>query len=122
MTNSQRLETVRAAFSVFLTQEPDSRNAPMSESYVIRDEFVCGRRFATPTHLATWFIEEDQLKIHHVDGQRCLSIQGEEIQTLAASVPPDSTAIADHETPSVLPMPSIKSREDENAKEIRRAA
>ena len=92
----------------------------MTESFLIREEFFCGRRFVTPTHRATWFVEQDELKIHETHGPLCLSIQGDQIDALAAEQRQASKEMeSDH--PSILPMPSF-SNEDEDNREVRRAA
>ena len=87
MTNSQRLEAIRAHFRGWLvdhavdTDARDDKDAHeiVSESLVVRDEFYCGRSFQTTSHRAVWFIEEDELKIHGPDGTVVAVFQGDEI-------------------------------------------
>ncbi len=71
MTNSQRLQTVRAHFRRWLADHcsqyaasiADGTPMEIPESIVIRDEHYCGRCFNSAAFRALWFIEEDELKI-----------------------------------------------------------
>jgi hypothetical protein len=57
-------KTVRSAFTR-LGVQPDPI---ISEHVLIRDDFYCGRRFHSEGLNATWFIEEDEIKISGRDG------------------------------------------------------
>ena len=124
MTNSHRLEAVRKAIRAWLDTETKSQagsteGASMVESFLIRDEFFCGRQFRTNTHRATWFVEEDELKIHEMGGDLCLSIRGEQIDDLAASG--SASGETEDESTRILPMRRFLDENDEQ-NEIRRAA
>jgi hypothetical protein len=107
MTNSQRLATVRAHLRGWLSenarsQRPEtpeqkacenSSDAPAdiaaaessitSESILIRDGFYSGRTFETAsageTFRATWFMEQDELKIQASSGEIVAVFQGDQI-------------------------------------------
>jgi hypothetical protein len=40
----------------------------MTEHILLRNDLYCGRRFAANGLQATWFIEEDEIKIRALDG------------------------------------------------------
>ncbi len=80
MTNSQRLAKVRARLLRWIadqapgtaeggeqasleSKEGSTGASILRETILIRDEHFCGRHFYTADHHATWFIEEDELKI-----------------------------------------------------------
>ena len=101
MTNSQRLAAVRERLTQWLCEQrdPSEDEAEFSilrESILIRNEFYCGRRFHTANHDAVWFIEEDELKIYHSNGQLACVFKGDEIDVGA-----DDGGSAD-----VIPMPT----------------
>ncbi|WP_145170578.1 hypothetical protein [Rubripirellula lacrimiformis] len=166
MTNSQRLSTVRECFLRWIGEqgsgeqgsgdgadEADCISAEIiEESFLIREEFFCGRRFRTQSHNAIWFIEQDELKIYHNrDGVVCVLKSDEIDQFLRRPAP--VVAVDDHadhvhedaEVPAILSMadhaaanranaitasedeaPSVDSdrdsADDQSGGEIRRAA
>lgn len=111
MTNSHRLANVRACLLRWLADQKDESDqqavaeqdilefkSPIQrESILIRDEFFVGRRFHTEHHDAVWFIEEDELKVYHSDGQLACVFGSAEIS--AGAVPEQS------EEPSVIRLP-----------------
>ena len=99
MTNTQRLGEVRAQLLQWLAELPGSprgcladtdgieENDPaslgectqiQSESLLIVNGFYRGRRFDAGFVNAVWFMEEDELKIHSVDGQLLCVITADE--------------------------------------------
>ncbi len=42
--------------------------AELIETILIRDGYYCGRRFECDGFSAVWFVEENELKVHHRDG------------------------------------------------------
>lgn len=94
MTNSQRLAQVREHLLGWLDQQPqDDQDGSVavdgspitSESVLIVDGFYCGRRFNAGTYRATWFIEEDELKIHDESGKLLCVVGGTELDAIAPS-------------------------------------
>lgn len=61
---------------------------------LIRDGFFCGRRFAHDSINGVWFLEENELKISNsVTGTLIESVQGDAIDTLAATLATSDAAI-----------------------------
>ncbi len=53
---------------------------------LIRNEFYVGRRFYTDSHLAVWFIEEDELKIFNADHQLLCVMSSAEIDAVVPEI------------------------------------
>ena len=131
MTNSQRLAKVRARLLQWIAdQEPgDSGDDPstesgtesnagsfiLRESILIRGEFFCGRRFYTANHYAVWFIEEDQLKIYHNNGDLLCILTGSQIED-------DHGAAKGNQGPSILKLPNPDAQSLGSQESTRRAA
>ena len=89
MTNSQCLDSVRTALIAWLNDQDDDGKVAVveSESLLMVDGFYRGRRFKTPTALGTWFIEEDELKIHSATDGSLLCVMDKDQITAAADGP-----------------------------------
>lgn len=48
---------------------PESAEAETRESLLIANGLYCGRKFTLRGYVLTWFIDEDQVKLHHPSGQ-----------------------------------------------------
>lgn len=136
MTNSQRLATVRAHLLRWLSQfagasESGSDQPSLcveaslcgitSESILICEGFYAGRTFHLASNQsafqATWFMEQDELKIRSERGDVLAVFQGAEIDGLSV------TAAQEDETISI-PMPTSPQRPaaDDDQDQSRRAA
>lgn len=94
MTNSQRLAIIRSALTAWLKEHDSTAEPEFRESMLIRDGFFCGRRFAHDSINGVWFLEENELKISNsVTGTLIESVQGDAIDTLAATLATSDAAI-----------------------------
>jgi hypothetical protein len=136
MTNSQRLAQVRKHLLSWLDRQPldDSAAADATpierESVLIVDGFYCGRRFHAGNYRATWFIEEDELKIHDQDGKLlCVFGSAELDSSVQAAAQTTAQAAADEcseQAQDIIAMPTPQAARAAGIKhdddEIRRAA
>ncbi len=132
MTNSQRLAQVREHLLGWLDQQPQDDSVAVdgspitSESVLIVDGFYCGRRFNAGTYRATWFIEEDELKIHDESGKLLCVVGGTELDAIApsAALTPGQAAEDRPAGREIIALPNLgqdAGRQDD-ADQIRRAA
>lgn len=137
MTNSQRLATVRARLTQWLSDRPRPEESPeeadqsiIRESILIRNEFYCGRRFHTADYHAVWFIEEDELKIYRNGGELEAVLSSDELNAKPAEVSSHRIATESEDSPSIIKMPAPLDDSSETAQkssresddQIRRAA
>lgn len=118
MTNSQRLATVREAIGTWIRQQGQAGDEMASgeltsESFLIRGEFFCGKRFWTSSHTAVWFIEEDELKISSLCNKSAVSVRGSEIDEILDERP---------ETKIIAIRPEIDRASESSQDEDRKAA
>lgn len=68
MQHSTVLHAIRRSVGDTFAEFGDGDVSPIYETILIRDDFYCGRRFATKDMEAVWFIEENQVKFYSEDG------------------------------------------------------
>jgi hypothetical protein len=68
MQHAEALEAVRHAVRGVFVELGAEVGFPMSEHILVRNDAYCGRRFSADGLQATWFVEEDQIKVHAQDG------------------------------------------------------
>lgn len=140
MTNSQRLAKVRSRLLRWISNHShpassapandlESEAVILRETILIRNEFYCGRRFFTPNHHAIWFIEEDELKIYHENGELLCVLNGQAIDEVATDNGQQASEADSHEAAEILRMPaahdpatSDSQGESEQQQSTRRAA
>ena len=54
-------------------------------AHLVRNDAYCGRRFSADGLQATWFVEEDQIKVHAQDGSVARVMSVEEAVRLASA-------------------------------------
>lgn len=118
MTNSQRLAIVRAHLVDWICAqegiEQESDSPITSESILIREGHFCGRSFKAKSHRAVWFIEEDELKIHDLDGALVVAFKGDEIGDDSDEQQSDTAS------PAIIKMDSPQP--EDKSGDVRRAA
>lgn len=117
MTPSQKLARARNCVYDFCRDQFPDEETQLRDSIFINDGFYRGRRFRSDKISAIWFAEEDQLKIHSLDGA-CLASWDEAELALRA----------EETGPSTLPMPTRATDHDQSqpnesdSEAVRRAA
>jgi hypothetical protein len=81
MTNALKLERVRQLLHGWYRNQTGAE-PPLREAILVRDGFYCGRRFILGDYQATWFVEEDEVKI--------ASRNGTIVERFLISRPPDN--------------------------------
>ncbi|MCM2373042.1 hypothetical protein [Aporhodopirellula aestuarii] len=112
MTPSQKLARARNCVYAFCQEQFPEDETQLRDSIFINDGFYRGRRFRGEKVSAIWFAEEDQLKIHSLDGSCLASWDETEMEQKLQEI-----------GPSTLPMPSRTSESTETGDQsVRRAA
>jgi hypothetical protein len=69
MSSRLQVEPIRRVVREAFRQRGADHSAPLCETMLIRGGFFCGWRFAMDGLRATWFFEENQLKLYDRGGQ-----------------------------------------------------
>ncbi|MEM6688215.1 MAG: hypothetical protein AAF664_02230 [Planctomycetota bacterium] len=93
MSTQSRLDLVRDAIHQWMLANLPSRTPERIdelhrhtyESFFIVDDYFGGRRFRNEAIMADWFIDADTVKIHETGGLLLGTIQGDQIDQLAAN-------------------------------------
>jgi hypothetical protein len=68
MQHTQALEAVRQIVRRVFAELGGQLPLEITEHILVRHDLYCGRRFSAGRFQATWFIEEDEIKIRAQDG------------------------------------------------------
>lgn len=105
MTPSQQLSRVRNSIRAYCQQHFPEKTFELRHSVFIHEGFYRGRRFRCDQLSAVWFAEEDQLKIHSLDGACVASWDAAEMDAQIARLDLlEQIEAVDAEEPSTLPM------------------
>lgn len=132
MTPSQQLSRARNSVRAYCQQHFPEETLELRDSIFIHGGFYRGRRFRCDQVSAVWFAEEDQLKIHTLDGACVANWDAAEMDTRVAQlnrlkqIDAANTEGPSTEGPSTLPMIAAEAQPATQVEirqiEIRRAA
>ena len=115
-----RLSQVRSCVERIAAEGDREGAGILKETFLIRDNFYCGRSFETETLRAVWFHEENELKVHDREsGSLVRVLRGDDIPALAAEIaiaaaPADITIPVVVDSADRIAGPPIDAPESEN--------
>lgn len=122
MTPSQQLSRARNCVHAYCQEHFPEETIELRDSVFINGGFYRGRRFRCDQLSAVWFAEEDQLKIHTLDGACVANWGAAEMEERVARQDQLAQIEADDaEGPSTLPMIAAETQPAPQI-DIRRAA
>lgn len=92
MTNSQRLAAVRRCLDRWLEAQHHDEDIDIRDAVLIRGGFYVGRKFELGAYRATWFMEEDEVKVHDASGALVIKFSAADIDQANKPIHVERTA------------------------------